>query len=112
MAEEDHEKIRARARRMWEQEGRPEGRAEEHWARARRQVDAEREDAPPSSAGPGGATTSARSPEDDARGQFVRSRAGAKNDGMSSADPEVLSGKDNGDATFTSDPKRRSTRRQ
>ena len=39
-------------------------------------------------------------PEADARGQFARSKAGAKNDGVSSADPRVLSGKENGDATF------------
>jgi hypothetical protein len=40
------------------------------------------------------------SPEADARGQFAKSKAGANNDGVSSADPRVLSGKENGDATF------------
>ena len=33
------EKIRQRAHRMWEEEGRPEGRAEEHWQRAAREVE-------------------------------------------------------------------------
>jgi hypothetical protein len=33
-----HERIRARAYLLWEQEGRPEGRAEEHWLRAEAEV--------------------------------------------------------------------------
>jgi hypothetical protein len=33
--DEDHlQRIRARAHALWEQEGRPEGRSEEHWQRA------------------------------------------------------------------------------
>jgi hypothetical protein len=35
----DHsDRIRQRAQEIWEQEGRPEGRAEEHWARAEREL--------------------------------------------------------------------------
>lgn len=34
-------KIRERAHRLWEEEGRPEGRSEEHWREAERQVMAE-----------------------------------------------------------------------
>jgi hypothetical protein len=36
----------------------------------------------------------------DTKGQFVRTRHGANNDGMVSADPRVLSGKKDGDSTF------------
>ena len=31
--------IRARAHQLWEQEGRPEGRAEDHWREARKLVE-------------------------------------------------------------------------
>jgi hypothetical protein len=41
--------------------------------------------------------------ENDARGQFVQSRRGAKNDGVPSAKPRVITGTD--DATFDRDPK-------
>jgi len=34
MSVTDHEKIRLRAFQIWEAEGRPEGRDEEHWQRA------------------------------------------------------------------------------
>jgi hypothetical protein len=40
--------------------------------------------------------------ENDAAGQFVRTRHGAENDGLSSAEPRVISG--DGDATFEDDP--------
>jgi len=33
--------IRARAHQLWEQEGRPEGRAEDHWYEARKLVEIE-----------------------------------------------------------------------
>ena len=33
------EKISHRARAIWEEEGRPDGRAEEHWARAQRELE-------------------------------------------------------------------------
>jgi len=33
------QRIRAQAHRLWEEEGRPEGRAEEHWHAARRLVE-------------------------------------------------------------------------
>jgi hypothetical protein len=39
-------------------------------------------------------------PEADAQGQSEKRHAGGKNDGVSSADPRVLSGNDDGDATF------------
>jgi hypothetical protein len=35
------ERIRQRAHELWEQEGRPEGRQDEHWARACREVQRE-----------------------------------------------------------------------
>jgi hypothetical protein len=38
--------------------------------------------------------------EKDSKGQFVQSRNGSTNDGVSSADPRVLSGKPGGDATW------------
>lgn len=34
------------------------------------------------------------------KAQFVRTRHGADNNGVASADPEVISGKESGDATF------------
>ena len=37
----DEERIRRRAHAIWEREGRPEGRREEHWAQARREIEAE-----------------------------------------------------------------------
>jgi hypothetical protein len=40
--------------------------------------------------------------EEDAKGQFVRSRHGADNDGVVSAKPRVITGDD--DATFDTDP--------
>jgi hypothetical protein len=39
MAEDREARIRERAHRLWEEEGRPEGRAEEHWRRAQVEVD-------------------------------------------------------------------------
>jgi hypothetical protein len=41
--------------------------------------------------------------EKDAKGQFVRTEHGRKNDGVDSAEPVVVSGTD--DATFETDPK-------
>jgi hypothetical protein len=35
------EKIRLRALEIWREQGRPEGRAREHWEQAEREVDAE-----------------------------------------------------------------------
>lgn len=48
-------------------------------------------------------------PEKDARGQFARTRHGADNDGVSSANPR---GKNDGDATFKSDAKEKERDRQ
>ena len=39
-------------------------------------------------------------PENDAKGQFAKSNADGSNDGVSSADPKVITGKKGGDATF------------
>ena len=39
-------------------------------------------------------------PEDDAKGQSESNHAGGRNDGVSSANPRVLSGNKDGDATF------------
>ena len=41
---------------------------------------------------------------DDAKPQFVRSRKGANNSGVSSAEPRVITGDE--DATFTTHPER------
>lgn len=47
-ADEDLEhRIRLRAYLMWEVEGRPEGRADEYWHRARERVEAEAQSAYP-----------------------------------------------------------------
>jgi hypothetical protein len=35
---QDEERIRQRAHEIWEREGRPEGRHEEHWAQAIREI--------------------------------------------------------------------------
>ena len=39
-------------------------------------------------------------PEADAKGQSEKNHKGGSNDGVSSANPRVLSGNDDGDATF------------
>lgn len=39
-------------------------------------------------------------PEGDAKGQSEKNHKGGSNDGVSSANPRVLSGNDDGDATF------------
>ena len=50
-----HERIKWRAYLFWEQEGRPEGRAEDHWFRAEAEVAGlnSSEEAPPGRAGAG-----------------------------------------------------------
>lgn len=40
------------------------------------------------------------SPQDDAKGQYAKTQHGADNNGVSSAEPVVISGKKSGDATF------------
>lgn len=47
--------------------------------------------------------------EDDAKGQFVRSRHDADNDGVVSAEPRVITGDE--DATFDTDPAARDGKR-
>jgi hypothetical protein len=41
-----------------------------------------------------------RPPEQDARGQSEKNHKGGKNDGVASANPRVISGNKDGDATF------------
>ncbi len=38
MYQEDEDRIRARAKRIWEREGKPDGRAEAHWEMAREEI--------------------------------------------------------------------------
>lgn len=46
MGEQDKQaQIRERAHQLWEEQGRPEGRHEEHWEQARREIEAPREEA-------------------------------------------------------------------
>jgi hypothetical protein len=40
-------------------------------------------------------------PENDAKGQLARPKRRSDNDGVASANPRVISGKEDGDATFT-----------
>ncbi len=55
----DEDRIRRRAHAIWEREGRPEGRHQEHWEQARREIEAEEgaaaPDASPRPAAVGGA---------------------------------------------------------
>lgn len=44
MNEDREERIRQRAYRLWQEEGSPEGRADEYWSRAQAQIDAEGDD--------------------------------------------------------------------
>lgn len=46
------------------------------------------------------AITKRGTPEGDAKGQSEKNHAGGSNDGVSSANPRVLSGSESGDATF------------
>ena len=50
-----HDRIKQRAYLLWEQEGRPEGRADEHWSRAEAEVARinRGEEAPPNTPGAG-----------------------------------------------------------
>jgi hypothetical protein len=56
MADADlHERVRQRAYSLWEQEGRPEGQAEDHWRRAEAEVAGVNpgDEAPPGTPGAG-----------------------------------------------------------
>ncbi len=65
MTVEDQERIRQRAHEIWEQERRPEGRDQEHWAQACRELETESDnaatsdDAPTPTAPDGGGATPA-----------------------------------------------------
>jgi hypothetical protein len=66
MNDDREARIRARAYERWERDGRPEGRAEEHWAEAERELD-------------GSAGISNRSPdEEEARQQKIPPRQESK----------------------------------
>ena len=41
MPTDTEEKVRARAHQIWEREGRPDGRHDEHWAQARHEIENE-----------------------------------------------------------------------
>jgi DUF2934 family protein len=43
----DEDSIRRRAHAIWEREGRPEGRQQEHWEQTRREIEAEEGTPPP-----------------------------------------------------------------
>ncbi len=51
MTSDAEEKVRARARQIWEREGRPDGRHEEHWAQAQHEIENEDAAAGDASAG-------------------------------------------------------------
>ena len=36
--DQEEDRIRQRAHQLWEEEGRPEGRAQDHWSRARQEL--------------------------------------------------------------------------
>jgi DUF2934 family protein len=55
----DEDRIRRRAQAIWEREGRPEGRQQEHWAQARREIEAEEKASPPRAAAPDDSPTPA-----------------------------------------------------
>ena len=59
----DEDRIRRRAQAIWEREGRPEGREQEHWAQARREIEAEEGASPPRAAKPDDSPTPA-APDD------------------------------------------------
>ncbi|MBV9736092.1 MAG: DUF2934 domain-containing protein [Acidisphaera sp.] len=48
--DENEDRIRERAYRLWEEEGRPEGREHDHWERARQMLDSERPEQQPQQA--------------------------------------------------------------
>lgn len=48
MDQQREERIRQRAYRLWEDDGSPEGRADEYWSSAEAQIDAEGGEEPPS----------------------------------------------------------------
>ena len=55
----DEDRIRRRAQAISEREGRPEGREQEHWAQARREIEAEEGASPPRAAKPDDSPTPA-----------------------------------------------------
>ncbi|MHC1548375.1 hypothetical protein [Phyllobacterium sp. K27] len=56
--------------------------------------------------------TDKNDPEKDAKGQFVKTQHGGRNDGIVSANPRILSDKEDGDATFKSNAKENERDRQ
>ncbi|TWS97336.1 DUF2934 domain-containing protein [Reyranella sp. CPCC 100927] len=57
------ERIRQRAHEIWEMEGRPDGRDQEHWERAHREIDAKQGETP------SGQANEPRSPDDPTAGK-------------------------------------------
>ncbi len=108
-ATEREDRIRRRAYELWEKSGRPEGSHEAHWYEAAQEIGSE----PSSDAAPSGpaskdpaegsravADANLQQAEQDAAPQFVRSHEGSTNDGVSSAEPRIISRDKSGDATF------------
>jgi hypothetical protein len=61
MDQDREERVRRRAHEIWEQEGRPEGRHEDHWRQAREEIDRE---SPPEARSLGSAAQSDLIPEE------------------------------------------------
>jgi hypothetical protein len=51
--EDREQRIRAKAHALWEEAGRPEGEADEHWLKAARLIDADQHKSKKSKQGPG-----------------------------------------------------------
>jgi hypothetical protein len=70
-----HSKIRERAHEIWEREGRPDGRAEEHWSQAERELGITQTSAPGKKSGNGaGKPRAAKSVEKSVRKSPAKSQ--------------------------------------
>lgn len=121
-ASDREDRIRQRAYQIWNEAGQPEGRQEEHWRQAEADIDAETGKREPPPTQPAGSRSdedpaegarqtidhNLQQAEEDAAGQFAAPQHGGNNSGVSSAEPRVLSGEEDGDATF---PLRRGDRK-
>jgi Protein of unknown function (DUF2934) len=72
------DRIRRRAHEIWEREGRPEGRREEHWAQARREIEAEGGSQPEPAAPDASPTDTAPGIAGTGFGQAAAPRSGSK----------------------------------
>jgi hypothetical protein len=59
----DEHHIRQRAYEIWEQEGRPDGRHDEHWAQARQEIEADSPDQSPAVEAPEDASPTVTAPD-------------------------------------------------